>query len=369
MSFDPPTRFDSASAVILPEGVASGTFNLAGGMVGQFPAVLYGRLLYVGNLKEMTVIDVRTGRTEAAIGGDNTSVGSARRAAERPVLADVGGTPTVLTALYTAVKGSGTTAARNLIELVGVDAATAERLWSIPIPSDDASPEDPVAVAGVSGGTAVLRAGTMTYGVDLLQRKVAWQNPNFVVGAVADGTAVGVLHDDPVRGRLSGFSAADGKLAWRDRADVYAASVRPVSPTLVAFHGNAYGSGAPDDRLLAAATGKTVTREFITDTCAYDGVGIAVCSGANETVSVDAATGKRLWAITPDGSGRTAVRVTAARKGLLYGSTENGPVVVDARTGEDREVDPGAAPYLVNGSVGIARNPQTYRIIASPAIA
>jgi hypothetical protein len=33
-------------------------------------------------------------------------------------------------------------------------------------------------------------------------------------------------------------------------------------------------------------------------------------------------------------------------------------LILDARTGEDRETAPGAAPYLINGYVGIAQNDQ-----------
>ncbi|MGW7361563.1 hypothetical protein ACWGI0_34355 [Streptomyces sp. NPDC054802] len=40
--------------------------------------------------------------------------------------------------------------------------------------------------------------------------------------------------------------------------------------------------------------------------------------------------------------------VTAAWHGRVYGRTEAGPVVLDARTGEDVEVDPGVAPVAVN---------------------
>ncbi|MBD0742403.1 hypothetical protein [Streptomyces sp. CBMA152] len=68
---------------------------------------------------------------------------------------------------------------------------------------------------------------------------------------------------------------------------------------------------------------------------------------------MDPHTGKALWAL-PDSSGRVAPNVTGARHGMVYGRTEqNGLVVLDARTGQDKETSPGAAPYWTDGRYAV----------------
>ena len=45
--------------------------------------------------------------------------------------------------------------------------------------------------------------------------------------------------------------------------------------------------------------------------------------------------------------------MTTAWHGAVYGTTVNGPLVLDARTGADRDTRPGAAPVLVNAYLGL----------------
>ncbi|MFJ9947414.1 hypothetical protein [Kitasatospora sp. NPDC091207] len=53
-------------------------------------------------------------------------------------------------------------------------------------------------------------------------------------------------------------------------------------------------------------------------------------------------------AVAPDARGRGMARA-------VYGLTsKRDPVVLDARTGEDRETAPGASPYLVDEYVALA---------------
>ncbi|MEV6038392.1 hypothetical protein AB0L65_45095 [Nonomuraea sp. NPDC052116] len=80
-------------------------------------------------------------------------------------------------------------------------------------------------------------------------------------------------------------------------------------------------------------------------------------SGTGQTPKVqvrgiDAQTGSWLWSITK-GGGRLVPLVTGACHGVVYGRTANGPVVLDGRTGTDRETQPGVAPSVVNSSMAI----------------
>ncbi|MEU7508982.1 hypothetical protein [Streptomyces lavendulae] len=46
--------------------------------------------------------------------------------------------------------------------------------------------------------------------------------------------------------------------------------------------------------------------------------------------------------------------MTAVWHGRIYGSTDSGPLALDARTGDDLPAAPGIAPYAVNEYVGLA---------------
>ncbi|MFF7614589.1 hypothetical protein [Streptomyces lavendulae] len=46
--------------------------------------------------------------------------------------------------------------------------------------------------------------------------------------------------------------------------------------------------------------------------------------------------------------------MTAVWHGRIYGSTDSGPLALDARTDDDLPAAPGIAPYAVNEYVGLA---------------
>jgi hypothetical protein len=64
-------------------------------------------------------------------------------------------------------------------------------------------------------------------------------------------------------------------------------------------------------------------------------------------------------------AGGGEIKVTAAWHGAVDGSTGNGPITIDAKTGADRQATPGAAPSVVNGYAGIARNPKDRVLLAN----
>jgi hypothetical protein len=59
-----------------------------------------------------------------------------------------------------------------------------------------------------------------------------------------------------------------------------------------------------------------------------------------------------LRAGSPDSSGRLVPAVTAFWHGAVYGETQNGPVILDGRTGKDRS-SPGVAPIGVDQYTGL----------------
>ncbi|MEU4742689.1 hypothetical protein AB0G02_19800 [Actinosynnema sp. NPDC023658] len=220
------------------------------------------------------------------------------------------------------------------------------------------------AVVGVDGSTAVVRLATGnsrtgdgsvgTLAVDLAAREAAWVQSGLDPLAVVGGLVAGLL-DDPRDQALQARRVADGSTVWSK--DVEAAQAVPAGPELLLVHGlrgREFGAvtgvrvvdgGEVDVRLPAKARG-------LPRYCAHDGRSVAVC--VNSTVfGLDPASGEVLWSLADDPD-RLPLRVTGAWHGLVYGDTgRNGPVVLDARTGEDVGTSPGAAPYWTDGRYAV----------------
>jgi hypothetical protein len=82
-------------------------------------------------------------------------------------------------------------------------------------------------------------------------------------------------------------------------------------------------------------------------------------------VALDATSGKSPWCL-PKG-GRTALKVTSVWDGAVYGTTSNGPVVLDGRTGRDRQETPGIAPLVADAYAGIAVDETSGQVMIYPA--
>jgi outer membrane protein assembly factor BamB len=83
-----------------------------------------------------------------------------------------------------------------------------------------------------------------------------------------------------------------------------------------------------------------------------------VCGYANgaqgqNAFAVDGTTGKVLWQLPDKKANRTAPNITGTYDGMVYGTTANGPVVLNARTGKDVNDSPGTAPIVTDPDVGI----------------
>ncbi|MFF9768169.1 hypothetical protein ACF1GT_16390 [Streptomyces sp. NPDC014636] len=63
-------------------------------------------------------------------------------------------------------------------------------------------------------------------------------------------------------------------------------------------------------------------------------------------------TGKVAWQLPDKQADRIAPKMTTAWHGRVYGTTDNGAVALDARTGKDLP-SPRVAPLLVDESAGI----------------
>ncbi|WP_018588986.1 hypothetical protein [Salinispora arenicola] len=367
-SYDPPTRFEPTAPVSLPAELTSDV---------AAHTVLHDTTLFAATAAGLLVVDALTGAVEATIPPEHEAInGVAHRDPDGPpVLADVADQLAVLTAFPVSIPGQGTTPARTAIELMAVRAADARRLPAIvvDVPADATGP---TVVVGTAGPVVVLRSGTTTYGINLTSKTLTWQKANFTATTVAGDVAVGALAVSAASAKQhsAAVDAIDGTPRWTDPQESSHVLVQSAGPKYVMVTGHDYGNGRGYYRLVAAATGKAIESDQSSGSlpyriaCRYDQTSTTICATDTWTGGYDAETGKLLWDLPDDAANRTAVKVTTAWHGAVYGTTDNGPLVLDARTGADRQPTPGAAPYLVSGYVGVASNPNGLGAVAFTAI-
>lgn len=290
-----------------------------------------------------------------------------------PAVATVGGKKVALGLFPVVEQGSGTNPDTAAIEMVALDTDSGKTAWRARL--DIRQAHTTCHVAGVSGHTAVLVLGGdravgvshTTYGVDLTTGKVVWEQENFEAQLVQDGHAVGGTENDDGWVVLASHEAEHGKWQWTSSpaADIQIdASVFSPGRLLV----KTIMMGAADT-VVKLSDGSPqpvegIGEEFAgVNRCLYDGQSLTFCHMGTddeaELVAYDA-NGKRQWRVggPSDDSGRIAPFLTAAYHGLVYGAVERDnrpsqPIVLDGRTGSDRELSPGATPWLVNAYVGL----------------
>ncbi|WP_432494682.1 PQQ-binding-like beta-propeller repeat protein [Kineococcus gypseus] len=395
-SFDPPVRFDP-TGIALPEQAAAGKVSLGGQLVDDLALSMQDLTGYLSTEQGLQVMDLVSGKA-----GDLHSptapvvpASGSPSPLSAPALVRTGTTSLAVAAFVVTQPASGTTPEHRVVEVLAVDTATGEQAWQatleLPQWAQEETASAPVVkvLAASSTSSAAGEAGTsateapggevvvtvdggfkqaITWALIPEDGQQRWQHEDLLqatrIGDVVLGNQAN--EQDPRRdnGLLSALNAADGTLRWQAPTGTSLVSASAVSPTLAGVNVNDYASGENVFQVLNAGTG-TVTdtiptgRTGITLACHDDGAGTGVCStnagaAASAVIAYDGTAGTRLWNLPQDGSRRVAPALRTAWHGAVYGTTTNGPVVLDAKTGADREVSPGAAPVLVNDRVGIA---------------
>ncbi|NEB12694.1 PQQ-binding-like beta-propeller repeat protein [Streptomyces coelicoflavus] len=375
-----PKRFSTDRAVVLPASAGAGNVAIAG-VQHPLPIALHKGVAYIARPDGLEIASgyvpsdpvLITPRREPLARLDDLGPMVGGNTAREPLVTEHGGTTLVLSALVGRVPGSGTAKGHDALELMATDTAQGTKAWSVEIPLAEGHysvREGQSEVVGRSGGTVVVMGHGQLFGVDLGSRRTVWSAPgDFQEGAVlAGGTVVGLrLDEDGTDRRVVGLDPATGRQRWSEPR-LAAERLYAAGPETVVASGYVTDDSDDGALLLDAASGDRV-RQFPEDAatdgeCAYDGVSTTVCTYFDQVSAYDAATGEQLWALPDEAGTRTAPEVTLVREGLVYGTTENGPVVVAAATGEDVETRPGIAPYVSDGYVGIALAEEDHAVTA-----
>jgi len=336
------------------------------------------------------VLDGTTGRQVGSVsashrvpsptGGGGGFAGSADAP---PQLATVNGKQLALTGYVVQLAGHGTTPPSLAVEVDAVD-ARGNRQFEIlaPVAGDpqNLSGVPVVSFVGVAGSVAIATVGdsddgTSTVAVDLAARKALWHSSSFTPEAVAGTTLIGTTGntDGFMQGGAVSFgtsplvevSAASGQTIRRLPGQVADVQVTPAGNGTALVEASD-GSGHIVLSLLNTHTGKSkvLARQKQTGpgdvpwSCQFDGRATVVCSDSTGytplAFAVDGASGRVLWQLPDKHTHRVAPTITAVYEGYVSGRTENGPVVIDARSGKDISDSPKIAPVLVDASIGIA---------------
>ena len=358
-AFDPPTRFDVVKAVRLPDEATG--------------IALYTTKAFVAMPSNLEVIDTTTGKVINTITPDLKPADPADKPAA-PKLAGIDGIDTVLVPMLVTVPGKGTKSARNAVEIIGVGARSAKRLWSVRVEIDKAGSAQPMntAVVGVVGNIVVLRANGATYGVDIAAKKTVWSTAGFEAAAVTSAAVVGVTGDGASGQQVGSLNFADGTQRWVDARLSTGLNVQPGGQTFVLISGSDFNTGKSFYGLIDTSTGTAgqpvelhSPHQII---CSYDDAATTACYTENWSGGFDSTTGNWLWKLPDPQADRVSITVTAAWHGAVYGVTDNGPVVLDARTGADLQPKPGAAPSVVNSYGGAGQHPTEAGLYAFTAV-
>ncbi|MFG1923003.1 PQQ-binding-like beta-propeller repeat protein [Cryptosporangium sp. NPDC048952] len=373
-AFDPPTKFGPQGAA-LPAEASDAKVSAGGTTVEPLPVTLSGTTAFIASTASLLAVDTVTGRSLATItptgGSPEATTGSTwvgTNPAKAPVLWANNGGPTILTTFVVQRPASGTQKAGRAVEVVAVDAKTAKSVWTaqvdVPPGLDQGAGElaaNPIAgdgttlVVGVRNGTD---EGVVA--VDLATKKALWSRTDFRAGVVSTGVVVGATGSTSDQSSVLALNLADGKQKWSALPGSLGLTVSTLGPALVIAAGKNYSSAEAVVAYLDIATGKVRDRsatDYTDVRCRFDGKDVTVCARTGWAAALDAATGKTLWELPDQANTRVAPQVTAVWHGAVYGTTDNGPVVLDARSGKDREVAPGLAPMVVNEYIGIGQPP------------
>lgn len=370
-AYDPAMKFASSGAA-LPEAVLVDVQDSTTKTIAAPHVTLRGDVAWAATSQGLLAIDPETGKTRATFTPQGQSsefdnrIGSVRLDIVAPQAVRVSDHNLVAQSFGITVPGKGTTPAHSAIEVVAADADAVRLAWRhvVDLPkefTDAAQSSFKTAIIGVDRTTAVVsvneRDKVGVVAIDLATGKAVWGDPQLKPVEVAAGRVIGLKSSGSWSPEsLQARAVGDGSTAWSKATD--SATAVAAGPELLLLQGL---KGKPFGNVTAIVPASGEELSFTVPSghgvpgwCQYDQQSVVVCAnGGSEAFGMDPHTGKALWAL-PDSSGRVAPNVTGARHGMVYGRTEqNGPVVLDARTGQDKETSPGAAPYWTDGRYAV----------------
>jgi outer membrane protein assembly factor BamB len=348
------------------------------------PVGLAGGDAYISFTDHLDVVNMASGKLVRSVRPSRPAARwPANAVIPAPTITAVGTRTVALFPFLVNIPGHGTVAATPALQLVAVTAPGSTIAWTAQFPlgawTRDLPGADLVAaVVGTAGDTVVLRVSdpsglpAHTYAVTPAG-KLLWSSPDsFAAGAVIGDAVAGFAGDVPgAAEKVSVRALGSGQIRRTSPGTSFEVRVVPAGPDQAIVMGRRYDSGHYYFERLGAdgrSRPTNVPAGLSPTSCVYDQVKTVVCyNDPPQVIAFDVTSGQMLWSLPDTAANRVAPTVTAVWHGAIYGETGNGAVVLDARSGKDRQDAPGIAPNVVDASYGVAWNPGTHQLMAYPA--
>jgi PQQ-like domain len=385
-AYDPPLKFDAQHRIALQHVVAAPRAYA----LPDVPPLLVGARTFAyssdGGLiatdlvsgKDLAVFPSATAQgTPGGALRDDSDLGGYWR---RPAAVTVNGRTLVVVTLVGTLPGAGMSPDKPVARMIAVDSQTLKplRLNDIDLtPFNSQLTSDPssggpascsqgdlsCAIVGGVGNVLVVTAGTFTAAIDITTGNPTWTSYSVHALGVIGGQVVAVAarQPDPFLTRnwderdhyLTGLDLRTGHTSWSNqdyvvRTDMQggaylAPQIFDVAPA------EALVIDSTTAQIINTATGAALhTMDTTRSRCLYDDASVLVCEDAGVT-AYDAASGNKLWSLPAPG--RVVIMLAAAWHGAIYGRPANSSsanVVLDARTGQTRQLDSGVTPTVVD---------------------
>jgi outer membrane protein assembly factor BamB len=368
-AFDPPTRFDAENEAVL---IAETSFDESQDLAP--PVALHGTQAFALDNDGMRIIDLAAGDSSAPLEApESDSTKAYDEQLEAPWILETDDDALALVPFLADKPTSGTQTPGYRVELVAFDIRTAEPAWTalVDLPGWGAGDWVDVDIVGADQETVILGVygydydAAQTIAVSVRTQEILWSDTDFWPRATVGDLLIG-YRTAGERSPLTARTMADGAEVWA-QAERSGGYIAAVSPDLIAVSFDDEWDEYHVEQLfeysfqfLDTATGEPVAVYDLAwewgVSCVFDGTEFFACDGYvglsnGTTIGYSATTGELLWELPAEG--RISADVTTAWHGVVYGLTDNGPVVLDAATGADVEGEPGMAPFVVNEYAGV----------------
>lgn len=370
-SFDPPRKFAAEGTPLL------GVSTLAMALIGTTGYFAVDGGLQISDTRSATQIATVAPSTPMAPGIEGIS--GVTVGAPSPIASD--GKELIVVPFALQPAGQGTSAPTLIAEIVAVDPVNSTTVWTVRHDLPDWAFANryqiAIKVVGVNDGALVVGVEygdgqkATVFALDVNTHDVLWTKDDFRAAAIAGGNVVGVSSSvsKPQR-RLTAVRSRDGESVWTSKMQGFEPVVA-AGPTFVLAQNEEPSSDVlrrlPITRLriVDGNSGTELNSPLFSNiplfdserVCRFDGLSVTVCSATggygSEAIGLDSTTGEFLWELPDKKTKRVAPRVTAVLHGAVYGTTDNGPVVLDAKTGADLENTAVIAPSVVNDTTGV----------------
>lgn len=345
---DAPTSFDVSAAVGMPDGSMAG--NVALEKTTAFVNTANGVFVFDTGTERITNIADTTHKRASNWQGD--------KGFHAPLVANTSGGTVVLVPIPVTITGQGTAADTPAVDLLVIDAqdGTVKRTLSIPTPQRSVE-RYPTRAVAVIGDDLIFTDDGHTYRINLTTGATIWQQDKYVAVTLAANRLIGVHSNDDHTEVAQAIDPDSRTVAWtEDPTGSVSLNVQPAGPNFIVV------LGIRTYKIIRTADGGIADQGKATGflgydlTCLYDQRSTVVCSmdSVPWTSAFDSTSGKWLWQLPDAEKTRTSIKLSAAWHGLAYGTTSNGSVILDARTGADRVPTAAIAPVLINEYLAVA---------------